>query len=112
MVSERSEFHFVISTISPSAPEPGRFCLLLWFGFFFDTEEEMNKGFGFFFKKKAPPLGGARGLISNNNFRILPDNTSITATEDITHDNSILLKKYLCPDNACKVCKVIVESRV
>lgn len=49
MVSERSEFHFVISTISPSAPEPGRFCLLLWFGFFFDTEEEMNKGFGFFF---------------------------------------------------------------
>ena len=31
MVSERSEFHFVISTISPSAPEPGRFWLLLLF---------------------------------------------------------------------------------
>ena len=56
MVSERSEFHFVISTISPSAPEPGRFWLLLWFRFFFDTEEEMNKSFCSFEKNK-PSLG-------------------------------------------------------
>jgi hypothetical protein len=83
MVSERSEFHFVISTISPSAPEPGRFwldlrsslltlgiadasiallslnrSLLLWFRFFFDTEEEMNKTFWFFSKRTSPPWGG------------------------------------------------------
>ncbi len=66
MVSERSEFHFMISTISPSAPEPGRFWLLLWFGFFFATEEEMNE------KPPLPILGeegvwGKKGqpLISN-----------------------------------------------
>ena len=56
MVSERSEFHFMISPISPSAPEPGRFWLLLWFGFFFDTEEEMNKTFGSFTKEQKKEM--------------------------------------------------------
>ena len=63
MVSERSEFHFVISTISPSAPEPGRFWLLLWFRFFFDTEEEMNKSFCSFRKEQALLGEGREGKV-------------------------------------------------
>jgi hypothetical protein len=47
----------------------GRFCLLLWFGFFFGNEEEMNKGFVSFSKRKPLPREGlGEGLISNNNF--------------------------------------------
>ena len=54
MVSERSEFHFVISTISPSAPEPGRFWLLLLFLYLLSHGRRKEKRFCFFFKKKTP----------------------------------------------------------
>jgi hypothetical protein len=43
MLSEHSEF---ISAFQEPAKRPmssGRFWLLLWFGFFFATEEEMNR---------------------------------------------------------------------
>ena len=54
MVSERSEFHFVISTISPSAPEPGRFWLLLLFLYLLSHGRRKERRFWFFFKKKTP----------------------------------------------------------
>ncbi len=45
---------------------------LLWFGFFFGNEEEMNNSFGSFSKRKPLPREGlGEGLITYDNFRIL-----------------------------------------
>jgi hypothetical protein len=58
MVSERSEFHFVISTISSSAPEPGRFLLFLLFLFFYGNKEKRMTILVPLQKRTSPPWGG------------------------------------------------------
>ena len=77
----------------------GRFCLLLWFGFFFGNEEEMNNSFGSFSKRK--PLhweGLGEGLISYNNFTVFQHLSGITTSEDVAPDVGTCFNQYLCPN--------------